>query len=112
MSGALARRLSGMKDHGGVNSREIAQLLDTTPETVSRWSTGKVEPRPNHLERLLVLEWLLGELSEFYDPDEARLWLFSPHKLLQGETPAARIKEDKVDEVLALIEQLRTGAYV
>jgi len=50
-------------------------------------------------------------VTEFYPPNEARLWLFSPHWLLEGQSPADRIDEDRVDDVLALIAQLRDGSY-
>jgi hypothetical protein len=57
------------------------------------------------------VEWIVGELAEFYEADEARLWLFTPHRLLGGETPAQRIQNDKIDDVQALLAQLRDGAY-
>jgi hypothetical protein len=57
-------------------------------------------------------ELVLGELAEFYSPEEAKLWLFSPHKLLGGETAAARIEAGRAHDVLALLDQLRSGAYV
>jgi transcriptional regulator with XRE-family HTH domain len=112
MGTAVGNRIEIIKQKGGIKAREVAQLLDTTPETVSRWQTGKVEPQQGRLERLLTLEWLLDELGEFYLPDEARLWLFAPHKLLRGDTPANKIQQGKIDEVLAVINQLRDGAYV
>ena len=112
MAGAVATRLDSIRERGGIKSREVAQLLDTTPQTVSRWKTGKVEPQSESLHRLLALEWLIGELAEFYSPDEARLWLFSPHRLLAGERPADRIQQGRTDDVLALIMQLRDGAFV
>ena len=112
MPSAVAHRLDGIKQRGGITGREIAQLLDTRPETVSRWQTGKTEPQPDRLHRLLTLEWLVEELADLYPPDEARLWLFSPHRLLGGKRPADLIQEDSTDEVLTVIEQLKTGAYV
>ena len=112
MASALAIRLDTIRDRGGIKSREVAQLLDTTPQTVSRCQTGKVEPQPDRLQRLLNLDWLLSELAELYPPDEARLWLFSPHRLLGGERPADRIQQGRVDDVLALISQMRDGAFV
>lgn len=112
MSGALATRLDAIRNHGGVKSREIAQLLDTTPQTVSRWRTGKVQPQPDRLQRLLALEWLVDELAELYEPDHARLWLFAPNRLLGGDRPADRIQHDRLDDVLAVIAQLRDGAFV
>jgi transcriptional regulator with XRE-family HTH domain len=111
MGTAVGKRIEIIKLRGGIKAREVAQLLDTTPETVSRWQTGKVEPQQGRLERLLTLEWLLDELAEFYAPEEARLWLFAPHKLLKGETPANKIQQGKTDDVLAVIHQLRDGAY-
>lgn len=112
MASALADRLEKIKELGGITGRDVAQLLDTTPETVSRWSTGKIDPQRERLQRLLELEFFLTELSEFYSPEEAKLWLFSPHKLLGGETAAARIQAGKTQDVFALIEQLRSGAYI
>ncbi|HET7475202.1 MAG TPA: MbcA/ParS/Xre antitoxin family protein [Dermatophilaceae bacterium] len=52
------------------------------------------------------------QLGEFYEPDDARLWLYSPHKLLSGRRPAELIAAGDIDAVLALIDQLRDGAYV
>jgi transcriptional regulator with XRE-family HTH domain len=112
MASALASRLDSIKLRAGIKSRDVARLLDTTPETVSRWRKGRAEPQPERLQRLLTLEWLVTELSEFYSPGEAKLWLFSPHRLLGGESPEKRIRDGKLDDVLRLIEQLKTGGYV
>ena len=111
MGAAVANRIDNIRERGGIKAREVAQLLDTTPETVSRWQTGKFDPQPDRLERLLTLEWLLEELAEFYAPDEARLWLFSPHRLLAGDRPADRIQRGQANDVLTLLHQLRDGAY-
>lgn len=112
MASALAERLEKIKELGGISGRDVAQLLDTTPETLSRWSTGKIDPQRERLQRLLELEFFLTELSEFYSPEEAKLWLFSSHKLLGGETAAARIQSGRTQDVLALLDQLRAGAYL
>jgi transcriptional regulator with XRE-family HTH domain len=112
MASAVASRIDSIRAHGGIRAREVADLLDTSTQTVWRWQAGKAEPQPDRLQRLLTLEWLVSQLSEFYSPDEAKLWLFSPHKLLEGQRPADRIRESRVDDVLALIAQLRDGAYI
>lgn len=112
MTSAIAHRLDSIRSNVGVRSREIAELLDTTPQTVSRWQQGRVEPQPTKLHQLLALDWLATQLAEFYEPANARLWLYSPHKLLAGRRPADLIAEGDSDSVLALIDQLRDGAYV
>jgi transcriptional regulator with XRE-family HTH domain len=111
MGAAVARKIDNIKHRGGISAREVAQLLDTTPQTVSRWQTGRSSPQRDSLNRLLRLEWLAEQLSQFYSPDEARLWLFSPHPELGGERPADRIVDDRIDEVLAIIDRLQSAAY-
>jgi transcriptional regulator with XRE-family HTH domain len=112
MAGALATRLDKVQQKGGITAREVAQLLNTTPETVSRWRAGRTQPQPDRRDYLLRLEWLIGELGDLYSPEEARLWLFSPHKLLRGDRPADRIQQGKIEDVLTVIAQLKDGAYV
>ena len=112
MSNALARRLDSIKAHAGIKSRDIAELMGTTPETVSRWSRGKVDPQPDRLNRLLTLEWVMDQLAELYEPAEARLWLFAPHTLLEGKSPAHRLQQGEFDEVMAVIDQIKDGAFV
>ena len=111
MATAVARKLDSIRESGGISAREIAQLLETTPQTVSRWQTGRSMPRPNSLTRLLRLEWLAGQLAQVYHPDDARVWLFSPHRDLDGERPVDLIAHDRMDEVLAIIDRLQSAAY-
>ena len=59
---------------------------------------------------LLGLESLISELSGLYSADEARVWLSSPHRRLDGERPVDRIRHGNVDDVRALIAQMRDGA--
>jgi transcriptional regulator with XRE-family HTH domain len=112
MSAAVAQRLDAIRTKGGIKSRDIAQLMNTTPETVSRWQSGKMEPHSERLQTLLTLEWLVEELADFYGPGQARLWLFKPHRLLGGQSPAERIQAGRIADALALLAQLRDGAYV
>jgi transcriptional regulator with XRE-family HTH domain len=112
MAGAIAAKLQSIKDKTGIGGRQVADLVGTTPQTVSRWQQGRVDPQPTHLNRLLTLEWLASEISEFYEPGDAKVWLFSRNRLLHGATPAELIQKNKIDDVLAVIEQLKTGAYV
>lgn len=112
MPTAVANRLVHITERAGVKGRELAQLLDTTPETISRWKSGR-EPQPDKLERLLQLEWLVDQLAEIYpQPDEARLWLFSRQRLLQGDSPANRIQKGHLEDVLQVIAHVKDGAYV
>jgi len=111
MTGAVAARLASIQRKGGINSREVAELVGASPATVSRWRAGS-KPERTRLQTLLDLDWLIKQLGAFYEGDEARLWLFARHPLLNGERPFDRIKEGKIEDVLALIDQLQSGAVV
>jgi transcriptional regulator with XRE-family HTH domain len=111
MSNAIADRLEGIQRIASMTAREVAQLLGTTPETISRWRGGKTEPQPKMRDNLLQLEWLVTQLSELYHPEEAHLWLFARHKLLDGERPVDLIEQGRAERILQIIAQLKDGAY-
>lgn len=112
MSNAITRRLETIHEKAAMRSVDVANIIGTRPETVSRWNQGKAFPRPDAQKVLLELEFIVEQLSDFYDPQEARLWLFSRHKLLNGEKPADLIQKGRADEIIAVIDQLRDGVFV
>lgn len=112
MSGAVARRLDTLKVKGAMKSIEVANLLGTRPETVSRWNQGKAYPHANTEKTLLELEYIVDQLADFYEPKEARQWMFAPQKLLDGASPAELIRAGRIDEVMRLVGQLRDSVYL
>lgn len=109
---AIARKLQVIERKGSMRSVDVANLLGTRPETVSRWNQGKAFPRPDTEKLLLELEYIVDQLSDFYQPDEARLWLYSRQKRLGGTTPAELIQQGRVEDVITAINQLRDGSYL
>lgn len=109
---AIARRLDTIQTKGAMRSADIANVLDVRPETVSRWNQGKAFPHPATEKLLLELEFIVDQLADFYEPREARLWMFSRQKLLGGEAPAELIQKGRVDEVIAAVNQLRDGVFI
>jgi len=91
---------------------EVANLLGTRPETVSRWNQGRAYPHASTEKTLLELEYIIDQLSDFYEPNEARQWIFSPQKHLAGASPAELIRNGRIDEVLRLVNQLRDSVYI
>lgn len=91
---------------------DVANFLGIRPETVSRWKQGKAFPRPDAQKLLMELEYVVDQLSDIYQPQEARLWLYARQRVLRGEIPAELIKNGRTDEVLAVIDQLREGTFV
>lgn len=108
---AIARKLEEIQKKSALRSVDVANLLGTRPETVSRWNRGKAFPRPEAQQLLLELEYIVDQLSDFYEPQEARLWLFTRQKLLDGAKPAELIQRGEIASVISLIDQLRDGVY-
>ncbi len=112
MTTAVARKLESIREKGAMKHIEIANLLGTRPETVSRWNQGRAYPHPNTEKTLLELEYIVDQLSDFYEPDEARHWIFAPQKLLDGGSPAEFIRTGRIGEVMHLVNQVRDAVYL
>jgi uncharacterized protein (DUF2384 family) len=56
-------------------------------------------------------EYVIGQLADIYEPDEARQWIFAPQKLLGGTSPAELIRTGRIDDVMRLVNQLREAVY-
>jgi uncharacterized protein (DUF2384 family) len=82
-----------------------------SPATVSRWVSGNTFPHPKTQLLISDLRYVVDRLSEFYSPEETRLWLYSMHRLLNGERAIDLIHDGRAEEVLAAIESLDAGTY-
>lgn len=111
MTGAVARKLESIRQKGAMKHIDVANLLGTRPETVSRWNQGRAYPQPRKEKTLLELEYIVDQLSDFYEPNEARQWIFAPQKHLDGKSPAELIREGRIDGVMNLVNQLRDAVY-
>ncbi|MDE0155934.1 MAG: hypothetical protein OXI88_06835 [Gammaproteobacteria bacterium] len=84
MTNAIARKIEPIDQKGGMRSIDIANVLDSRPETVSRWNQGRAFPRPDAEKLLLNFEYIVDQLSDVYEPIEARVWLFSRQKIFNS----------------------------
>jgi len=112
MSTAVAQILAVLRDRGGLRGADIANIVDVSPPTVSRWTTGKASPSIHTQTVIADLRYVVDRLSEFYTPDETRLWLHASHPLLNQERAIDLISNGRTEEVLAVIERLEAGAYL
>ena len=78
MSNVVGLKLELIRDRGGIRSVDVANMLNTTPETVSRWNQGRAYPRAGNERTLHDLESNVERPSESYsDPRTSRAWFFS-----------------------------------
>lgn len=112
MASAVARILEDLRAKGGLKGADIANIVHVSPPTVSRWSHGKGSPPLRTQTVIADLRYVVDRLSDFYTPEETRLWLHAKHPLLNNERAIDLIHEDRTEEVLAVIERLDAGAYL
>lgn len=109
---AIARLIGDLKTYGGLTGRDLANILGVSPPTVTRWAKGEAGPTIDKQRIIAELRWVAERLSDFYAPDEARLWLQSGHPQLQGARPYDLIVDGRTTEVLEVLERLDTGVYL
>jgi len=112
MASAIARILEELRHCGGLKSTDVANVVHVSPSTVSRWSRGKGTP-PLHTQTVIAdLRYIVDRLSDFYTPDEARLWLHAKHPLVDNERAIDLIFHGRTEQVLAVIERLDAGSFL
>ena len=108
----VGTKLELLRSRADIRSVDVAKMLGTTPETVSRWKRGRAYPRPKKESLLVDLEYVVERLSEFYsDPKTARAWLYSRHRYFGGVRPADLIQKGRIDEVLEAIQAMAEPTY-
>jgi uncharacterized protein (DUF2384 family) len=58
------------------------------------------------------MQRIMTALAVYYTEEEARLWLCSPQRLLDGKTPSDMIEGGHVNRVWQVIDQLDSGAFL
>lgn len=109
---AVSRLVSELKSFGGLKGIDLANILGVSPPTVTRWSKGEADPTIEKQTAMAQLRWVAARLADFYEPDEVRLWLQSPHPQLENQRPYDLIVEGRTPEVLEVIERLDSGVYL
>jgi transcriptional regulator with XRE-family HTH domain len=103
--------LDHLKDSGGLQGKDIANIASVSPATVSRWSSGKATPDLRTQTMIAELRYVVDRLGEFYTPDETRIWLHAKHPMLDNERAIDLVNRGDTEKVLAIIDALDAGAY-
>jgi transcriptional regulator with XRE-family HTH domain len=111
MTNAVTQIIEDLRSRGGLKGTDVANIASVSPATVSRWTAGKALPHPKTQLVISDLRYVVDRLAEFYTPDETRLWLYSKHRLLNGERAIDLINQGYADKVLAVIESLDEASY-
>ncbi|MBC7559333.1 MAG: DUF2384 domain-containing protein [Dermatophilaceae bacterium] len=110
--GALASQVSDLISTLGLTQDEIGSIVDASPRSVARWSRGDVVPQKLNKQRLIELAYVAEVVTEVLPPDKVNLWMMSPNRLLDHDSPADRIRSGGYRDVLGLIEAIADGVVM
>ncbi len=111
MASAVANLINDLRQRGGLKGSDVANIAAVSPATVSRWTAGISFPHPKTQLLISDLRYVVDRLAELYDPQETRVWLYSRHRLLDGQRAIDLIHAGRAEAVLAVIESLNEGSY-
>ena len=109
---AVARILDDLRQRGGLQGKDITNIVGASPPTGSRWSRGAGGPLTAHPDCDRRAALCRGPSVRLLHPDETQLWLHARHPLLNGKRAIDVINGGRTEEVLAVIERLDSGSYI
>lgn len=89
---------------------QLARLLEVDRSRVSRWLKSEI-PDPENRTKVEALEFVLSRLTTFLSSETAEKWLMGMNTHLGDRRPIDLLRQGRVAEVIAAIEQFETGAY-
>lgn len=111
MVSVMVTVIDNLRERGALKGADIANIAAVSRATVSRWLAGKALPHPKTQLVISDLRYVVDRLTEFYTPEETRLWLYARHRLLDGKRPIDLIQAGRTEDVLLVIESLDQGSY-
>ncbi len=109
---ALASKVTDLTAGLGLTQEQIGQIVDASARSVSRWSAGEVVPQRLNRQRLIELAYVAEAATEILPRDAANDWMFTPNRMLDHDTPAARIHDGGYKDVMDLIEAIADGVVM
>ena len=92
---------------------EIGQMVNASGRTVMRWAGSETPPSRENRDRLTRVSEVRHLLeSVFREPNAAVEWLHGPVPALRGRTPLSLLLRGELDEVVGVLANLESGAFL
>ncbi len=104
--------ISRLQEDGGLKGTDIANFTGVSKATVSRWGSGRKSPHPKTQLIMSDLAYVVMRLGEYYSVEEVRAWLFARHPQLEGQRAIDLIRDERTEDVIAILDRLEADAYI
>lgn len=105
----ISEKVARLAEHLDLTQEQVGEIVGASERTVNRWHSGEAAPQRTARQRLIELAYVAEALAEIMKPEDANLWIFTPNRLLDHDSPADRIGRGDYRSVLRLIEALAEG---
>ena len=104
--------MTRLQRDGGLKGTDIANFTGVSRATVSRWGAGRKSPHPKTQLIMSDLSYVIMRLREYYSHEEVRAWLYARHPQLEGQRAIDLIRDERTEDVIAILDRLEADAYL
>lgn len=112
MSKAIVELIGQLRELDGFEGNDLANFAGVTTDTVSHWNSGRKTPNPRTQLIISDLFYVVMRLNEYYDRKGVRVWLRSRQPQLNGERALELLREERSEEVIAILDRLDADVYL
>ena len=109
---AVPRTLAELREVGGLTGTDVANIVEVSKATVSRWGSGASSPHPRTQLIISDLYYIVTRLEEYYSAEEIRTWLYARHAQLEGARAIDLINQGRSEAVLSILDRLDAEVYL
>lgn len=109
-SNVIAAEVENLRDSLGSQS-EVAAILGVNRSSVTRWLYGKDSPDMENQEKITGIRYVVTRLSKTFKTETAIKWLHGTNAHLGNQRPIDLLRNGRLSEVIAAIEQTEAGSF-
>lgn len=110
-AGTATEVIERIRALGRLSDADVARATGTTAEVAAAWREGHREPRDWQLLRLQQLRDVVALAADVVKADTIAAWLRGPIPRLDERVALDVIAGGQHEEVLAMMDELRHGAF-
>lgn len=97
----IGRKIKDLRSSRHLEQKDLAELLNVSPKTISSWEVGRTEPKMEMIEKMCkVLEC---SKSDFLDEPNTDLWVLTDKEkiLIENYRKADPVGKSTIERLLA-----------
>ena len=96
----IGRKIKDLRSSRHLEQKDLAELLNVSPKTISSWEVGRTEPKMEMIEKMCKV--LQCSKSDFLNEPNTDLWVLTDNEkiLIENYRKADDIGKNTIDRLL------------